>query len=127
ASVRQAERRLRCGLADLRVDECDGDGGADHCPGLALVRHACAGVFLRGEATALQRQSRQVGHRAVESSSRPLANPFRTLYDDGGIMPRYISQHTIACLTRQALEALIAELKRDPTVKCVRFVSDSLE
>ena len=42
-------------------------------------------------------------------------------------MPRYISQHTTACLTRQALEALIAELKRDPTVQCIRFVSDSLE
>jgi len=42
-------------------------------------------------------------------------------------MPRYISQHTIACLTRQALEALIAELKRDEKVKCVRSVSDSLE
>jgi len=42
-------------------------------------------------------------------------------------MPRYISQHTIACLTRQALQALIAELKRDEKVKCVRFVSDSLE
>ena len=42
-------------------------------------------------------------------------------------MPRYISQHTIACMTRQALQALIEELKRDETVKCVRFVSDSLE
>jgi hypothetical protein len=42
-------------------------------------------------------------------------------------MPRYISQHTIACMTRQALEALIAELKRDSTVKCIRFVSDSLD
>jgi hypothetical protein len=42
-------------------------------------------------------------------------------------MPRYISQHTIACMTRQALEALIGELKRDDTVKCIRFVSDSLE
>jgi hypothetical protein len=42
-------------------------------------------------------------------------------------MPRYISQHTIACLTRQALETLIAELKRDEKVQCVRFVSDSLE
>lgn len=42
-------------------------------------------------------------------------------------MPRYISQHTIACLTRQALEKLIAELRHDPSVKCVRFVSDSLE
>jgi len=42
-------------------------------------------------------------------------------------MPRYISDHTIACLTRQALQALIADLKRDATVKCVRFVSDSLE
>ena len=42
-------------------------------------------------------------------------------------MPRYISQHTIACLTRQALQALIVELKRDETVKCLRFVSDSLE
>ena len=42
-------------------------------------------------------------------------------------MPRYISQHTIACLTRQALEALLAELKRDEKVKCIRFVSDSLE
>jgi Trk K+ transport system NAD-binding subunit len=42
-------------------------------------------------------------------------------------MPRYISQHTIACMTRQALEKLIAELRRDETVKCVRFVSDSLE
>ena len=42
-------------------------------------------------------------------------------------MPRYISQHTIACLTRQALQALIAELKHDETVKTVRCVSDSLE
>jgi len=42
-------------------------------------------------------------------------------------MPRYLSQHTIACLTRQALQALIAELKRDDAVKCIRFVSDSLE
>jgi hypothetical protein len=42
-------------------------------------------------------------------------------------MPRYISQHTIACITRQYLEALIGELKRDETVKCLRFVSDSLE
>jgi hypothetical protein len=42
-------------------------------------------------------------------------------------MPRYISQHTIACLTRQALQALIEELKRNGSVKCVRFVSDSLE
>ena len=42
-------------------------------------------------------------------------------------MPRYISQHTIACMTRQALQALIADLKRDETVQCLRFVSDSLE
>jgi hypothetical protein len=42
-------------------------------------------------------------------------------------MPRYISQHTVACMTRQALEALIAELKRDRTVNCIRFVADSLE
>jgi hypothetical protein len=44
-----------------------------------------------------------------------------------GAVPRYISQHTIACLTRQALQALITELKRDETVKTVRCVSDSLE
>jgi hypothetical protein len=44
-----------------------------------------------------------------------------------GVMPRYLSQHTIACLTRQALGALIAELKRDETVRTVRCVSDSLE
>jgi hypothetical protein len=42
-------------------------------------------------------------------------------------MPRYLSHHTIACLTRQGLQALIAELKRDEKVKCLRFVSDSLE
>ncbi len=42
-------------------------------------------------------------------------------------MPRYISHHAIACLTRQALEKLVAELRRDAKVKCVRFVSDSLE
>ena len=42
-------------------------------------------------------------------------------------MPRYISHHTVACLTHQALEALIVKLKRDETVKCVRFVFDSLE
>ena len=33
----------------------------------------------------------------------------------------------MACLTRQALQALIVELKRDDKVKCIRFVSDSLE
>lgn len=44
-----------------------------------------------------------------------------------GAMPRYISQHTIACLTRQALQSLVAELKRDETVKTIRCVSDSLE
>jgi hypothetical protein len=43
------------------------------------------------------------------------------------VMPRYISQHTIACLTRQALQSLIAELKGDETVRTIRFVSDSLE
>ena len=42
-------------------------------------------------------------------------------------MPRYISDHSIACLTRQALQALIEKLKRDESVKCIRFVSDSLE
>jgi hypothetical protein len=42
-------------------------------------------------------------------------------------VPRYTSQHAIACLTRQGLQALIADLKRDQRVKCVRFVSDSLE
>src|SRR2546426_6088868 len=42
-------------------------------------------------------------------------------------MPRYISQHTIACMARQALQTLIAELRHDETVNCVRFVSDSLE
>lgn len=42
-------------------------------------------------------------------------------------MPRYISQHTVACLTRQALLALITELKRDETVKTLRCVIDSLE
>jgi hypothetical protein len=40
-----------------------------------------------------------------------------------GRMSRYINHHTIACLTRQAL---IAELKGNETVKCIRFVSDSL-
>ena len=42
-------------------------------------------------------------------------------------MPRYISQHTVACLTRQALQELVAELKRDETVRTVRCISDSLE
>ena len=42
-------------------------------------------------------------------------------------MPRYISQHTIACLTRQALQALVAELKRDEVVQTIRCVADSLE
>ena len=42
-------------------------------------------------------------------------------------MPRYLSQHTIACLTRQGLQAVIAELKRDESVKMIRCVSDSLE
>jgi hypothetical protein len=42
-------------------------------------------------------------------------------------MPRYISQHTIACLTRQALQALVSDLKRDAAVKTIRCVSDSLE
>jgi len=42
-------------------------------------------------------------------------------------MPRYLSQHTIACLTRQALQSLVTELKRDQTIKTIRCVSDSLE
>ena len=44
-----------------------------------------------------------------------------------GCMPRYISHHTVACQTRQALQALLEKLKQDGTVKCIRFVSDSLE
>ena len=44
-----------------------------------------------------------------------------------GRLPRYISQHAIACLTRQALQAIIAELKRGEMVKCIRFVSDSFD
>jgi len=42
-------------------------------------------------------------------------------------MPRYLSQHTIACLTRQVLQSLVTELKRDQTIKTIRCVSDSLE
>jgi hypothetical protein len=42
-------------------------------------------------------------------------------------MPRYISQPTIACMARQALQALIEQLRRYETVNCIRFVADSLE
>lgn len=42
-------------------------------------------------------------------------------------MAKYFSLHTVACLTRQQLLALIEELKRDPTISCVRFVVDSVE
>ncbi len=44
-----------------------------------------------------------------------------------GRMPRYLTHHTTACLTRQALQALIEKLKRDDKVKGVRFIYDSLE
>lgn len=42
-------------------------------------------------------------------------------------MPRYFSLHTIACMTRQQLQAVTTELKRDEIVKCIRLASDSLE
>ena len=49
------------------------------------------------------------------------------LAGDNAAMPRYISQHTIACMTRQALRALIEKLRGDDQVKSIRFVFDSLE
>ncbi len=52
-------------MAELRIDECDGEGAADHCPGLAFVRHGCAGVVLHREAVALQSEARQVRQREV--------------------------------------------------------------
>lgn len=42
-------------------------------------------------------------------------------------MARYLSLHTIACLTRQQLLSLIEELKHDSTITSVRFVADSVE
>jgi hypothetical protein len=42
-------------------------------------------------------------------------------------MPRYFSLHTIACLTRQQLNQLVEDLRRDETVTCVRFVADTVE
>jgi len=42
-------------------------------------------------------------------------------------MARYFSVHTIACLTRQQLNALIEELKRGDTVTSVRFIADTVE
>src|SRR2546422_3749095 len=63
---------------------------------------------------------------AVTQDAEKIIAP-TTVHGHNVAMPRYISQHTIACMTRQALQALIAELRRDETVNCVRFVSDSLE
>jgi hypothetical protein len=62
--------------------------------------------------------SRQSNEKALRLAARPAIT---------SSMPRYISQHTIACLTRQALQAVVAGLKRDETVTIVRCVSDSLE
>ena len=42
-------------------------------------------------------------------------------------MPHYISHHTVACLTRQALQALVEKLKQEEKIRCLRCVSDSLE
>ncbi len=42
-------------------------------------------------------------------------------------MPRYFSLHTTACMPRQQVEKLIAELRGDNKVKTIRAVSDPLE
>lgn len=42
-------------------------------------------------------------------------------------MSRYLTCHTIACMTRQQLEKLLSELKSDDTVHSVRFVADFAE
>jgi hypothetical protein len=42
-------------------------------------------------------------------------------------MARYWSMHAVACLTRQQLQSLVEELKRDQTVTAIRFVADSVE
>ncbi|MSR64323.1 MAG: hypothetical protein EXS18_00900 [Verrucomicrobiae bacterium] len=42
-------------------------------------------------------------------------------------MARYFTLHTIACLTRQQLNSLVEELKRDGTIQCVRFAADTVE
>lgn len=42
-------------------------------------------------------------------------------------MARYFTLHTIACMTRQQLQNVIEELKRDSTVTPIRFVADSVE
>jgi hypothetical protein len=44
-----------------------------------------------------------------------------------GKMPKYISQHTLACLTRQGAEGLAARLLQADTVKTVRVMVNMME
>ncbi len=54
--------------------------------------------------------------------------PIRTAVITMGFrMARYLSLHTVACLTRQQLFSLADDLRRDTTVSLVRFVADTVE
>src|ERR1700739_4404711 len=45
----------------------------------------------------------------------------------GGLMPRYLTQHTLACLTRQGAEALAQRMQAGGTARAERVLVNMLE
>jgi hypothetical protein len=46
---------------------------------------------------------------------------------DGGAMPRYLTQHTLACLTRQGAEALLAKLPAEGEIAARRALVNMVQ
>ena len=42
-------------------------------------------------------------------------------------MPKYLTVHTIACITRQNLKKLAERLQQDEQVELLRMVADTIE
>ena len=66
----------------------------------------------------------------VDEASNMLSNP-RTMREfqssSGALMPLYLSQHTLACLTRQGAEALMRRMQAGQAAKAERVLVNMLE
>jgi cytosine/adenosine deaminase-related metal-dependent hydrolase len=66
----------------------------------------------------------------VDEASNSLSNlrPMREFQtSSGALMPLYLSQHTLACLTRQGAEALMRRMQAGEVAKAERVLVNMLE
>jgi hypothetical protein len=63
--------------------------------------------------------------RLICPSDLPAMREFQT--SSGALMPLYLSQHTLACLTRQGAEALMRRMQAGKVAKAERVLVNMLE